>query len=139
MKAAVGFRSALGAAAAIFLHACAAPPPPPIADLTGTDWRVVSVNGQATPNSDYAMRFGAGGAFGAKFGCNSMGGEYRLVGGTLTVSNLNQTLMGCPEPAASFERQGSAILQQPMQVAFTSNERMTLSNPAGTIALDPMR
>jgi len=46
-------------------------------------------------------------------------------------------LMGCPEPAASFESQGSAILQQPLQVAFTSNERMGLSNATGSIALDP--
>ena len=120
------------------LHACAAPPPPPIAELAGTDWRVVTVNGQATPGGDYSMRFGAGGSFGAKFGCNSMGGSYRLTGGTLMVSGLNQTLMGCPEPAATFESQGSAVLQQPMQVAFTSNERMSLSNAAGSITLDPV-
>ena len=119
--------------------ACAASPPPPVADLAGTDWRVISVNGRQTPSAEYSMRFGADGAFGAKFGCNTMGGNYRLVGATLIVSNLTQTLMGCPEPAATFESQGSAILSQPMQVAFTSNERMTLSNPAGTIALDPMR
>ena len=140
MKAVAGFSFRwLAIAAAVLAAGCAAPPAPPLADLTGTDWRVVSVNGRATPSSDYSMRFGAGGAFGAKFGCNLMGGEYRLVGGTLTVSNLNQTLMGCPDPAASFESQGSAILQRPMQVAFTSNERMTLSNGAGSIALDPMR
>jgi heat shock protein HslJ len=139
MKAVAAFKSSFAAATALFLFACAAPPPPPIADLTGTDWRVVSVNGRATPNNDYSMRFGAGGAFGAKLGCNSMGGEYRLTGGTLVVKDLNQTLIGCPEPSATFEQEGSAILRQPMQVAFTSNERMSLSNAAGSIALDPMR
>jgi len=139
MKVAAVSRPLVAAAAALLLHACAAPPPPPLADLTGTDWRVVSVNGRPTPSSDYSMRFGADGAFGAKFGCNAMGGEYRLTGGTLTVRNLNQTLIGCPEPSATFEREGSAILQQPMQIAFTSNERMSLTNPAGSIALDPMR
>ncbi|HEU5482062.1 MAG TPA: META domain-containing protein [Sphingomicrobium sp.] len=126
-------------ALAMLLHACAAPQTPPVADLTGTDWRVVVVNGRETPaQGEYSMRFGAGGAFGAKFGCNLIGGEYRLSGGTLTVSNSTQTLMGCPEPAASFETQGSAILQRPMQVAFTSGERMTLGNAAGSITLDPM-
>ena len=125
---------------AAFCASCAAPPPapPPIADLAGTSWRVVSVNGRQTPaQGDYSMRFEANGRFGARFGCNSMGGGYRMVGGTLTVSNVASTLMGCPEPAGSFESQGSAILQQPMQVAFTSNERMGLSNAAGSIALDP--
>ena len=141
MTAAVGFSLRLLAPlGALALNACAAPAPPPVADLTGTDWRVVMVNGRQTPaQGDYSMRFGAGGAFGAKFGCNLMGGEYRLVGGTLTVSNLTQTLMGCPEPASTFESQGSAILGQPMQVSFTSNERMSLSNSVGSIALDPMR
>ena len=138
MKAAAVFKP-IPLLTALALGACAAPPPPPLADLTGTDWRVVSVNGRPTPSSDYSMRFGAGGAFGAKFGCNAMGGEYRMTGGTLTVRNLNQTLIGCPEPSATFEREGSAILQQPMQVAFTSNERMSLTNPAGSIALDQMR
>jgi hypothetical protein len=46
--------------------------------------------------------------------------------------------MGCPEPAASFETQASAILVRPMQVAFTGNGRMGLSNSEGTIALDPV-
>ena len=121
------------------LCACAAPPPPPVADLAGTSWRVVSVNGRATPaQGDYSMRFETGGRVGARFGCNSMGGNYRMVGGTLVVSNLASTLMGCPEPAMTFESQGGAILGQPMQIAFTSNERMSLSNAAGSIALDPI-
>ncbi len=125
---------------AVVCAGCAVQPPapPPIVDLAGTSWHVVSVNGRQTPaQGDYSMRFEAGGQFAARFGCNSMGGSYRMVGGSLTVSNLVSTLMGCPEPAASFESQGSAILQQPLQVAFTSNERMGLSNATGSIALDP--
>lgn len=136
MKAAAVFsRMAL---AALLLGACTSLNQEPIAQLEGTDWRIVTVNGRATPNNDYSMRFGAGGAFGAKFGCNSMGGSYRVVGAALVVSDLAQTLMGCPEPAASFESQGAAVLRRPMQIAFTSNERMVLSNETGSIALDPM-
>lgn len=84
------------------------------------------------------MRFNASGGVGARFGCNSMGGQYRLVGDILTVSNLATTLMGCPEPAGTLERDGSAVLGQPMRIAFTSNDRMFLSNAAGSIALDPI-
>ena len=135
----MGFRLAPLALAAV-CGGCAASPPPPIADLAGTHWRVVHVNGVQTPsNGDYSLRFAADGRFGARFGCNSMGGSYRMIGGTLTVTDLNQTLMGCPEPAASFESQASAILQQPMLVDFTSNERLSLSNNAGSIAADPVR
>ena len=83
------------------------------------------------------MRFGEGDDFGAKFGCNSMGGSYAVAGSTLTVTGLASTLMGCPEPAASFEQQGSAILANPMQIAFASGRRMTLGNRAGSIGLVP--
>ncbi len=137
--AAAGSRPAFAVLAAI-CAGCAAPAPPPVAELGGTSWHIVLVNGRQTPaQGDYSMRFSADGSFGARFGCNSMGGSYRMVGGTLTVANLSQTAMGCPEPAASFESQGSAILQQPMQVAFSSNERMYLSNSTGSISADPVR
>ena len=139
LRAAEGFRlRAIGLLAALALHACAAPPPP-LAELAGTQWRVVMINGRQTPSTgDYSMRFEADGRMGARFGCNLMGGPYRMVGGTLTISDLSQTLIGCPEPAASFESQASAVLSRPMQVAFSSNERMSLSNDAGSIALDPL-
>ena len=131
----------LALAALMATASCAGAPltPDPITQLGGTNWRVVSVDGQATPaGGDYAIRFDAGGGVGARFGCNAMGGQYRLAGDQLTVSNLASTLMGCPEPAATLERRGAAVLGQPMRIAFTSNERMSLTNPTGSIALDPI-
>jgi heat shock protein HslJ len=134
-------RALLVLAAMLASAGCAGTPPAPapITDLAGTSWRVIAVDGQPTPAAgDYSMRFDANGGLGARFGCNSMGGQYRLAGDILTVSNLASTLMGCPEPAATFEREGSEVLGQPMRIAFTSNERMYLSNGAGSIALDPI-
>ncbi len=95
------------------------------------------MNGHPTPAvGDYSVRFEQG-RIGARFGCNSMGGQYRLAADVLTVGDLAQTLMGCSEPAATFESQGAAVLGQPMRIAFASDERMFLSNTAGSIALDP--
>lgn len=111
----------------------------PFVQLRGTEWRVVAVNGRPTPAAgDYSIRFEPSGRLGARFGCNHMGGSYRSVAGTLTVSNLSQTLMGCPEPAATFESQGSAVLGARMRVDPAEEGRVVLSNPAGTIALDPV-
>ena len=126
--------------AALLAAGCASlSSPAPITELAGTSWRVVAIDGQPIPAAgDYSIRFDASGGLGARFGCNSMGGRYRVAGDVLTVSELAGTLMGCPEPAATHERRGSAILGQPMRIAFTSNERMYLSNPAGSIALDPL-
>ena len=134
-------RSWLATAVLVTVAGCAAAPlaPSPTAQLAGTSWRVVAVNGQATPASgDYAMRFDAGGGVGARFGCNAMGGQYRLAGNQLAVSNLTSTLMGCPGPAATLERQGAAVLGQPMRIGLTSNGQMSLTNSVGSIALDPM-
>jgi heat shock protein HslJ len=134
-------RSVLAIAALLASAGCAGTPlaPAPLTDLAGTSWRVVAVDGRPTPaTGDYSLRFNANGGLGARFGCNSMGGQYRLTGDLLTVSNLASTLMGCPEPAATFERDGAEVLGQPMRIAFTSNERMSLSNAAGSIALDPI-
>lgn len=123
-----------------FAAACApVASPAPIAEIAGTDWRVVAVNGHATPAvGDYSMRFGRDGRVGIRLGCNHMGGTYRMTGGTLLLSDFATTLIGCPEPSATFERDGSRILSEPLHIAFTSNERMTLSNAQGSIALDPL-
>jgi heat shock protein HslJ len=69
-----------------------------------------------------------------------MGGRYTVAAATLTVSDLMQTLMGCPEPSATFESQGSAILRAPMQMSRTASDRvpyeyLSLKNEAGEIVL----
>lgn len=138
IRAAAGFsRTALAAAAALLTAACATTPAP-LTDLTGTSWRVALVNGRATPaEGDYSMRFEQE-RVAIRLGCNHMGGGYAISGDLLTVSDLAQTLMGCPEPANSFEREGSLVLSRPARMALTSNDRLSLNNDAGSIALDPL-
>ena len=103
--------------------------------IAGTSWTVVSVNGKAVPGGgDYFVRFGDK-TLSAKFGCNSMGGEYSLNGDHLSVRDLQSTLMGCPEPAATLEREGSALLRSNVRVERIGGERMRLVSEAGTIEL----
>ncbi|HVL78884.1 MAG TPA: META domain-containing protein [Sphingomicrobium sp.] len=112
---------------------CGGEPAAPSA-LAGTSWRVTSVNGRATPaTGDYSLRFERD-TIGARFGCNHMGGSYRQTGNMIHSWNISQTLIGCPEPSATFERQGSAILGQPMTMAM-AGDRMTLRNAAGALEL----
>lgn len=103
--------------------------------LAGTGWTVTAINGRATGGgANYFIQFEER-RLGAKFGCNSIGGSYRLNGDHLSVGNLEQTLIGCPEPAATFESQGSAILRGNVRVERISGERARLVNEAGTIEL----
>ena len=130
-------RAALAAAATLSLAGCTATPAPLI-ELSGTSWRVAQVNGRPTPTvGDYSMRFEQD-RVGVRLGCNHMGGRYDVTGDVLALSDFATTLMGCPEPAGTFERDGSLVMARPMKMALTSNERLLLSNPAGSIALDPV-
>lgn len=109
--------------------------PPGDSALGGSQWRVAAVNGRATPSSgDYHVRFD-GSRIGARFGCNGMGGTWRLEGARLVVSDLVQTLMGCPEPAGSLEQQGSAVLNRPMSMTATGGSQLLLGNERGSILL----
>jgi uncharacterized membrane protein len=103
--------------------------------LAGTSWSVVSVNGKAPPGGgDYYVRFDDK-ALSAKFGCNSMGGEYSLNGDHLALRQVQSTLMGCPEPAATFEREAGVLFRSNIRVERIGGERMRLVSEAGTIEL----
>jgi heat shock protein HslJ len=115
---------------------CGGDPQPMVqqAALAGTNWRVVAINGRATPsNGNYTMNFEAN-RVGARFGCNSMGGSFVQRGDELDVSQMVSTKMACMGPAMEFESQGSAILSRPMDIDWNGNV-LTLSNAAGRIDL----
>ena len=71
----------------------------------------------------------------AKFGCNAMNGPYQSNGDHLAIGNLTQTLMGCPEPAATFERDASDLLRSNVRAEKIGGERLRLVSEAGTIEL----
>ena len=101
-----------------------------------TRWHVAAVNAQPTPAAgDYSVQF-TGDNLAARFGCNLIGGRYSAEGETLRTFDIHSTLMGCPEPAARFEREGSAVLTAPMHIAWNGETRLTLSNTNGSIALE---
>jgi heat shock protein HslJ len=102
----------------------------------GTRWHVASVNGRSTPaTGDYSMQF-ANGQMSGRFGCNHFGGPYSTSRDLLVARDVASTLMGCPEPAASFERDGFAILQLPMRMDWGAEGSLTLSNTAGSIGME---
>jgi heat shock protein HslJ/uncharacterized membrane protein len=112
-------------------------PPPgapqgiPVMNLTATNWRVLSINGTRTPASNFYMNFMPG-QLGAKFGCNSLSGNYTQARSILSVGAIAATRMACPDMA--FENQGSRILGRPLTISGFGG-RITLSNDRGTIEL----
>lgn len=135
IMAAVGFRLGFLATAGLLMAGCTGVQATN-ASLEGTQWQVTAIDGKATPRTDvYRIQFKDGQA-GGRFGCNHFGGQYSAAGETLTVTNTASTLMGCPEPAATFEREGLAVLQHPMRMNWSSDRQFTLTNAAGSIALE---
>lgn len=134
--AAAAFRRAFFAAAPLALLGACTTVATTDATFDGTRWQVTAIDGQTTPRTDvYFMQFDDG-QLGARFGCNHIGGTYSVAGNVMTASNVTQTLMGCPEPASTFEREGTEVLGQPMTISWQSDRSVTLSNAAGSIVLD---
>ena len=103
--------------------------------LAGTNWTVIAVNGRPTPALDnYYVRF-SDKQVSAKFGCNAIGGDYRINGDHLSVGNLVGTQMACPEPAMSFERDGATALRGNTRVEKAGQGILRLVSEAGTIDL----
>ena len=106
------------------------------ATFENTRWRVAAINDEATPTPlNYRMAFEKGRVSG-QFGCNHFGGDYRLRGETLTTGAVAMTEMACSGAGDQFEGMGLAIIQRPMRLNWTSAQRLTLANPAGSIALE---
>lgn len=106
-------------------------PGTPVANLSGTNWRVVAINGTRTPASNFYINFMPD-RMSAKFGCNSLGAGYTQAGNVVDAGAVMATRMACPD--MSFENQGSAILTDPMTISGVGNQ-LTLSNRAGSIDL----
>jgi heat shock protein HslJ len=106
-------------------------PGTPVTNLSGTNWRVVAINGTRTPASNFYINFMPD-RMSAKFGCNSLGAGYTQAGNVVDAGAVMATRMACPD--MSFENQGSAILADPMTISGTGNQ-LTLSNRAGSIDL----
>jgi heat shock protein HslJ len=133
--AVAGFRIA---AVALALGACTSALPNE-RTFNGTSWHVTAINGDATPaTGDYHLAF-AGRSISGRFGCNGFGDDYAVVGDIMNAGDVRSTMMACSDPAAGFEGRGLAVLRLPMQMRWPSARQLTLSNSAGSIALELAR
>ena len=133
--AAAGFRAALLALTCAGCTSIAAD----ARTFEGTRWHVAAIDGRTTPlKGEYRMSFERG-RVSTRFGCNSIGGDYAVAGETITATGLISTMMACGEPADIFERAGTAVLNAPMQMNWSSSRKLRLSNGRGSIDLQLLR
>jgi heat shock protein HslJ len=98
MPASPSFRLALAGCAIV--TACAAngsDAPPPLAELVGTSWRAVTIDGQPVAGGvSSTLTFLADGRVAGSGGCNRYAGEMRSREGRLQLGPLASTMMACP-------------------------------------------
>lgn len=124
------------------LAACAstASAPEPVADLAGSRWTVVSVDGSAPARGEEALSidFSVDGRVNGNSGCNSFSGPYIRDEDVLRIGELMSTRRACVDAA----RQGQetrvlAILQGEGKLRRESSDRISLKGASGSLLLAP--
>ena len=138
-----GFHAGMVALLLLLFAACSSPAAPPdgsggpqLADLTGTSWRVVTVNGRvpmagAEPTAIFTANQVNGSA-----GCNHYGGAYAFdpSTGAIAFRELGMTAMACVDNARNeFETLFSQAMGQVTTAAIDPAGRLILTGPGGQI------
>lgn len=106
--------------------------------IEGSLWRVIEINGEATPHSKYSINFG-GNQITGRFGCNEFGGNLAVKEGNLNVSALRATSRTCGDDAAMFEGSGFAVLMKPLRMEWASRDRLVIANVNGSLTLERLQ
>lgn len=117
--------AALSMLAAPLLAACTTMSSADAPQLTGTEWRFVSIDGKA-PVSDKARLGFMADRISATAGCNGMGGNWSMDGDTLIGGPYASTMMFC-EGLMEQERAIGQLLEEKPTVAL-AGDRLTLTS-----------
>lgn len=118
-------RAALPLLAAPLLAACAAMGYADAPQLAGTEWRFVSIDGQA-PVSDRAKMSLTADRISATAGCNGMGGSWTMEGDRLVGGPYASTRMYCEGRMEQERAIGDLLSEKP--VVSLSGDRLTLTS-----------
>jgi heat shock protein HslJ len=104
----------------------------PSADLTNTNWSLVSMNGQAPiAGHDLTLKFQSSTQLGGDSGCNSYGGRYVVNGSRISVDQLVSTMRACVEQSLNNqEALFQSSLNHATQFSVTGSQ-LTLQNASG--------
>jgi len=85
------------------------------------------------PDAD-ATRDDDGGESGGSVGCNSIGADAEIDGDTVRITDLVQTLIGCPDPLGEFEERFVEVFEGTHKAEVTERNgvtTLTLTRPGG--------
>jgi len=118
------------AIATFILTACASS-----SSLYGTTWKLVSYGPAANPlnatsGDETALTFGNDGKLSGNIGCNSLFGNFKVSGNSITFGPIASTLMACDD---ALMQQEIAVTQVLAEKAIFSleNSRLTVTSQNG--------
>lgn len=112
------------------LNGCGGPVLPPT-HLDGTNWRIISIDGQpVTADRPAELRF-EGNRVSGSAGCNRLTGSFASDGTRLTVAQVAMTRMACPEPLMSQESRLAQLLGQSLAMRADGRGRLILTGNDG--------
>ncbi|MFE3854583.1 META domain-containing protein [Streptomyces griseorubiginosus] len=85
------------------------------------------------PDAD-ASRDDDGGESGGSVGCNSIGADAEISGDTVRITDLVQTLIGCPDPLGEFEARFVEVFEGTHKAKVSERDgvsTLTLTTPGG--------
>jgi heat shock protein HslJ len=101
---------------ALPLAGCAAQAAGP-GQLAGSDWRFVTIDGEAPVSGEARLSFESK-DIGANVGCNAIGGDWRIEDGRLIAGPLAQTRKYCRGPLGDQEQAIGALLVAAPEIAL---------------------
>ena len=117
------------------LRGCGGVAAPDAAMLTTGSWTIAAIDGRPPANPARTEVTFADGRMSGSAGCNRFTGSYRIERDRLTAGPLAATRMACPGPAMAQEQRVLAILSRPVTMTTGAEDRVTLTNALGAIAL----
>lgn len=104
------------------------------AELDGTAWQLVTINGNApVPGTQPTARFAEGEVTGSA-GCNSYFGSFEVKGSKLTVGALGMTEMYCMEPEGAMDQETAYLSQLGDAESFTiAGETLEITTKSGDV------
>ena len=107
----------------------------PPADLNGTNWRIIGINGMQPANGQAAQIQFSDGQVSASIGCNRFGASYQADKSKLTTGPARATRMACPGMLMNQEAVLSRFFDTPVSIRFMQEEKMLLSAGDQTLLL----
>lgn len=103
----------------------------PPAQLDGTAWRIISIDGrEPVAGRDMGFRF-EGGRISGSAGCNRLNGAFTSDGTRLTVSQVAATRMACSPELMVQEARVLELFRQSLGLGFDARGRMVLTGNGG--------